>query len=132
MPSVSLWSANLGIVAKACSRQPSYLYNLQFEVLAGKLQFWKRMRTCVLVKIPAAWKGEGMLPSDLKQFSSKIYQHRTHWKVLLKCSLLLLLYCGKKNLLNNLQIPFICTCTFSMFQRKVRQKYNSGEKHYAE
>lgn len=25
------------------------------------------MRTRVLVKIPAAWKGEGILPSDLKQ-----------------------------------------------------------------
>lgn len=67
MPSVSLWSANLSIVAKACSRHPSYLYDLLFEVLAGKLQFWKRMRTRVLVKIPAPWKGEGMLPSDLKQ-----------------------------------------------------------------
>lgn len=67
MPSVSLGSANLGVVAKARSRRPSSLNDLQFEILAGKLQFWKRMRICVLVKIPAAWKGEGMPPSDLKQ-----------------------------------------------------------------
>lgn len=67
MPRVSLWFANLDIVAEAHGRNPSCLYDLQFEVLAGKLQFWKRMRTCVLVKIPAPWKGEGMLPSDLKQ-----------------------------------------------------------------
>lgn len=67
MPEVSLGYTSLGIVAKACSRCLSYLNELQFDVLAGKLQFWKRMRTCVLVKIPAAWKGEGVPPSDLKQ-----------------------------------------------------------------
>lgn len=67
MPSVSLGSSNLCVVAKACNKHPSYLNDLQFEVLAGKLQFWKRMRIYVLVKIPAVWKGEGMPPSDLKQ-----------------------------------------------------------------
>lgn len=68
MPSVSLGSTNLGVVAKARSRHPSYLYDLQFKVLAGKLQFWKRMGTFILVKILVAWKGEeGMLPSDLKR-----------------------------------------------------------------
>lgn len=67
MPTVSLGSANLGVVAKACSRCPSYSKDLQFEGLAGKLQIWKRMRICVLVKIPAALKGQGMAPSGLKQ-----------------------------------------------------------------
>lgn len=104
MPGVSLWSANLGIVAEAHGRNPSYLYDLQCEVLAGKLQFWKGMRTCVLVKIPTLWKGEGMLPSDLKQgvqFQNLSAQDslESPFKMLVAASAVLW---KKKNLLNNL------------------------------
>lgn len=74
-------SADLGVVAKACSRHPSYLNDLYFGVLDRKLQCWERVGICVL--LPGVGRGCHLL-SGYRELSSNISQHRTHLKVLLK------------------------------------------------
>lgn len=66
---VSLGSAKLAVVAKAYSRHPSYLNDLWFEVLAGKLQCWKSTGVCDLLEILLLHVGGAgeFSPPELKQ-----------------------------------------------------------------